>query len=75
MIRLALTRKEAAEAIGLSLDHFEKHVQHEIRLVQRGRRIVVPVSELEAWLERNAERVLDPTKRRPDDDPTRRPDR
>lgn len=57
--RLALTRPEAAEAIGFSLDHFEKHVQHEIRVVRRGRRITVPVSELEAWLERNAERILE----------------
>ena len=57
--RLALTRAEAAEAIGLSLDSFERYVQSELRLVRRGRLRLVPISELERWLERNAERVLE----------------
>ena len=58
-MKLALTRAEAADALSMSLDHFEKNVQHEIRLVRRGRKILVPIPELEAWLERNAERILD----------------
>jgi hypothetical protein len=53
--RLALRREEAAEALGMSLDSFERHVQSELRLVRRGRLRVVPVSELERWLDRNAE--------------------
>ena len=57
--RLALTRAEAAAAIGVSLDSFERFVQSEIRLVRRGRLRLVPVSELERWLDRNAARVFE----------------
>lgn len=56
--RIALTRAEAAAALGMSLDSFERHAQPELRLVRRGRMRLVPVGELERWLERNAERAL-----------------
>ena len=56
--RIALTRAEAAEALGMSLDSFERHAQPELRLVRRGRLRLVPVRELERWLDRNAERPL-----------------
>ena len=52
--RLALTRAEAASSIGVSLDYFDEHVVHELRVVRRGRRKLVPVAELSRWLERNA---------------------
>jgi hypothetical protein len=45
--RLALTRAEAAAAIGVSVDSFERYVQPELRLVRRGRLRLVPVRELE----------------------------
>lgn len=57
--RLALTREEAAAAIGMSLDSFERHVQPTLRLVRLGRMRLVPVGELERWLEQNAARTLD----------------
>jgi hypothetical protein len=57
--RLALSRDEAAAAIGVSLDSFERYVQPELRLVYLGRRRLVPVKELERFLERNAARVLE----------------
>lgn len=57
-LRLALTRTEAAESLGMSLDSFERHVQDEIRLIRRGRMRLVPVTELQQWLEREAERPL-----------------
>ena len=56
--RLALTRAEAAAALGISLDSFERYVQPEIRMVRRGSMRLVPVRELERWLEENAERIL-----------------
>ena len=56
---IALTREQAARSIGMSLDHFEKHVQPEIRLVRRGRKVIVPTAELTAWVERNQEHVLE----------------
>jgi excisionase family DNA binding protein len=57
--RLALTRPEAAAALGISLDSFERHVQGQVRLVRRGRLRLVPVVELERWLEREAALTLD----------------
>jgi excisionase family DNA binding protein len=52
--RLALTRQEAAESLGMSLDSFERHCQPELRLVRRGRLRLVPVAELDRWLDRSA---------------------
>jgi hypothetical protein len=43
----------------MSLDSFERYVQPELRLIRRGRLRLVAVRELEAWLDRNAARVLD----------------
>lgn len=56
--RLALTRAEAADSLGMSLDSFERHVQGELRLVRRGSLRLVPVRELERWLAANAEHVF-----------------
>ncbi len=52
---VALSRRDAAASLGYSLDHFERHVQPELKLIRRGRRIVVPVAELERWAAINAE--------------------
>jgi excisionase family DNA binding protein len=57
--RLALTRSEAARSLGMSLDSFERHVQTQIRLVRRGKLRLVPVAELERWLEANAAGTFD----------------
>ena len=56
--RLALTREEAASAVGMSLDSFERHVQPTIRMVRLGRMRLVPVTELARWLEEHATRTL-----------------
>jgi hypothetical protein len=58
-LRLALTRAEAAAAIGISIDSFERHVQPELRLVRRGRLRLISVAELERWLDANSARVLE----------------
>ena len=52
--RLALTKAEAADALGMSINSFERHVQPELRLVRRGKLRVIPISEIERWLESNA---------------------
>lgn len=57
--RLALSKPEAAEALGVSVDTLERHVLGELRVVRRGRLVLIPVRELEAWLERNAARTLE----------------
>jgi hypothetical protein len=56
--RLALSREEAAAALGMSLDSFERHVQPTLQLVRLGRMRLVPVREIERWLEENADRAI-----------------
>jgi excisionase family DNA binding protein len=58
MTKLLLSRAEAAEALGVSEDFFDEHVRPEIRPVYKGRRVLIPVRELERWVERNAVGVL-----------------
>jgi hypothetical protein len=47
---LAISREEASDRLGVSLDTFERHVQPHVRTVRAGRRILVPVVSLEAFL-------------------------
>ncbi|MCZ7589199.1 MAG: hypothetical protein M5U27_10185 [Gaiella sp.] len=52
-LRLALTPAEAAAAIGCSIDFFDEHVRPELRLVRRGRKVLISVREVERWLDAN----------------------
>jgi excisionase family DNA binding protein len=52
--------REAAAMLGVSRDHLDKHIQHELRWIRRGRRKLVLVSDLREWAERNAARTLEP---------------
>ena len=56
--RLALTKAEAAFALGVSVDFFERHVMHELRIVRRGRRRLIPMAELQRWLDSTAATTL-----------------
>ena len=47
--RVALTRLEAAAALGMSLDSFERHVQPELKLVRRGKLRLIPVVDAEGF--------------------------
>ena len=55
--RLALSPDEAAGVLGVSRDYLDEHVIHELRIVRRGRRILIALSEIERWLDRSAERT------------------
>jgi hypothetical protein len=55
-----MTRAEAARALGMSINPFERHVQPELRIVRRGKLRLIPVREIERRLEENAELVLEP---------------
>jgi hypothetical protein len=57
--RLALTKVEVGEALGVSVDFVEDHVWPELRLVRRGRKTFCPVTELQRWLETNAAKTID----------------
>ena len=52
--RVALTREEAAASLGVSLSHFERHIQPELRLIYSGSTRLVPLRELERWADRAA---------------------
>lgn len=56
--RIGLTSPEAAAAIGVGPDFFEANVAPDLRLIRRGRKRLVPVSELERWTVENASWVL-----------------
>jgi excisionase family DNA binding protein len=56
--RLALSKAEAAEALGVSVDFLEEHVMGELRIVRRGRRRLIPLSELQRWLDESSARTL-----------------
>jgi excisionase family DNA binding protein len=57
--RLALTKAEAASSLGVSVDFFERHVMPELRIVRCGRRRLIPLAELQRWLQGEARRTLD----------------
>lgn len=57
--RLALTAMEAPAALGVSDDHFRRHIAPELRWVRRGSKKLVAVRELEAWLDRESKHTLD----------------
>ena len=56
--RLALTPVEAAASLGVSRDYLDEHIVPTLKVVRVGRRVIVPVRELERWLEENSARLL-----------------
>jgi excisionase family DNA binding protein len=55
--RLPVSPGEAAKMLGVSRDYFDEHVIDELRVVRRGRRILIALTELERWLDRAAARA------------------
>jgi hypothetical protein len=52
--RMLLTRNEAAAALGMSLRHFQRHVQPHVRCVYSGQMRLFRLRDLERWAEREA---------------------
>jgi hypothetical protein len=52
--RLLLSRQEAAEALGMSLRHFQRHVQPYVRCVYSGQLRLYQLKDLERWAEDQA---------------------
>ncbi len=57
--RLALSPAEAAHSLGIGLTTFTESVIPELRVVRRGRRLIIPIAELVRWLDRNGEAVAE----------------
>jgi excisionase family DNA binding protein len=56
--RLSIGPREAAEMLGVSRDFFDEHVKPELRIIRRGRKmILIPVAELQRWVEESAARL------------------
>jgi hypothetical protein len=54
--RLSYRVDEAAESYGVSKDWIEDHVLPEVRWVRQGRMKLIPVAELERYLDEHARR-------------------
>lgn len=52
---LALSRRDAAAALGISLTTFEERVQPELSLIRVGRKRLVAVTELQRWISEASE--------------------
>lgn len=63
--RIALRVDEAAASIGVSRESFDLYVADDLRWIRRGRLKLVPVTELQRWVDRNAALTLpDPLRHR-----------
>jgi hypothetical protein len=58
MSPVAVTRETAASALGMGLTMFSERVQPELRVIRIGAKVLIPTTELERWVEANAEPVL-----------------
>jgi hypothetical protein len=52
--RFTYTPAEAAASLGVSRDFFDKRILIELRVIRRGSRILVPLTELTRWVDHNA---------------------
>lgn len=56
--RFALTRQEAADSLGMSVDTFDRYVRDQLRVVRTASLRLYPTTELADWVERNAEMAI-----------------
>jgi hypothetical protein len=52
--RLLLSKQEAASSLGMSVRHFERHVQADLRCVRSGQLTLYPLRDLERWADDEA---------------------
>lgn len=52
--RIAVSVDEAAQLIGISTPPFREHVLPHLRTVRIGRRVLIPVRDLDHWVDANA---------------------
>jgi hypothetical protein len=56
---IAVKLETAASMVAMSPDSFDRYVRPHIKVIRRGRVVVVPVAELERWCRENAENIWD----------------
>jgi hypothetical protein len=56
---LTLTETGASKRLGVSAGFFKSYVLPELRVIRRGARVLIPLSELERWIDRSAARTVD----------------
>lgn len=54
---LALSIEQACTSLGVSWDTWREHIEPNVKIVRLGRRKLVPVTALQAWLDEHAEAV------------------
>ena len=54
---LALNVQEACASLGVSWDTWREQIEPHVKLVRLGRKKLVPVTELQKWLETHAEQT------------------
>jgi hypothetical protein len=52
--RKALRLEEASQSLGVSPDFFREHVAPDLKVVRKGRVRLIPVAELDKWIQENA---------------------
>ena len=55
---VAVTKPQAAALLSVSIDSLERYVLPDLRVIRRGRLVLIPTVELERWANDNAERTL-----------------
>jgi excisionase family DNA binding protein len=56
---VSVTPEQAAQLLNVSRDFLDDQVMPSLRVARVGRKRLIPVRELEQWLERNAARALE----------------
>jgi hypothetical protein len=56
--RIALSKEEAAEALGMSVRSLDKYVLPDVKVIRRGMLVLIPVKQLDAWADRTADYTL-----------------
>jgi hypothetical protein len=52
--RLALNQCEAAEALGVSISHFERHIKPDLPVTYTGSLKLYPLAGIQQWLDRQS---------------------
>lgn len=57
--RLTYTPEEACQALGVGRSFFDERIKPELRVIRRGKLVLIPCRELERWVAESAERVFE----------------